>query len=44
MSKCNFFGEIDENLDLLHKVREKVAELVKSLTQGLQDHTSYVIY
>jgi hypothetical protein len=32
MSKCNFFGEIDENLDLLHKVREKVAELLKSLS------------
>jgi len=25
MSKCSFIGEIDGNLDLLHKVREKVA-------------------
>jgi hypothetical protein len=32
MSKCNFLGEIDEILDLLHKVREKVEELLKSLS------------
>lgn len=44
MSKCNFFGEIDENLDLLHKVREKVAELLKSLLHndcGTTLHMSY---
>lgn len=44
MSKCNFFGESDENLDLLHKVREKVAVLLKSLTHNDHRTTPHMSY
>lgn len=44
MSKCNFFGEIDENLDLLCKVREKVAELLKSLSHNDSRTTLHMSY
>ena len=44
MSKCNFFGEIYENLDLLCKVREKVAELLKSLSHNDSRTTLHMSY
>jgi hypothetical protein len=44
MSKCNIFGEIDENLVWLHKVREKVAELLKSLSHNDYKTTPHMSY
>jgi len=44
MSKCNFFGEIDENLDLLLKVRELVAELLESLSHNDCRTTPHMSY
>jgi hypothetical protein len=44
MSKCSFIGEIDGNLDLLRKVREKVAEFLKSLPHNDCRTTPHMSY